>query len=231
MQRQGLEKQVPEKQVLEKSDVETKSLEKQGLEKQGLEKQGLEKQGLVAFSALRSGNLTLHLINQENLEAVKKLFLDQAVSIDFIRDIDTVYAPSFDNQKRRSKFGFYSTFNDELAGLSLLGVHHWDHLRGYTGADTLPHMRGRGLAPASKAHLFYLGFYVLGLNRIETGCFASNVSSRRSIEKTLGFQFEGRMREYGFYEGKLDDELRYAILKKDWEKLYDLGAIEVIGQT
>jgi ribosomal-protein-serine acetyltransferase len=196
--------------------------------RKGMERQDLEAQGRVMFSALRFGEVTLQLINQENLGAVKKLFLDQSVSIELVRDIETSYAPSFDDQRRRCKFGFYTLINGKLAGLSLLGINNWDHLRGYTGADTLPHMRGRGVAPASKPHLFYLGFHLLGLNRIETGCFASNISSRRSIEKTPGFQFEGCMREYGFYEGKLDDELRYAILKKDWEKLYDLKAVEVI---
>jgi ribosomal-protein-serine acetyltransferase len=190
--------------------------------------QTLGPQGLITFSALRSGPITLHLINHGNLEQLKKLFLEQAVSIDFIRDIETTYAPAFDEQKRRCKFGFYSTLEGELAGLSLLGISNWDHLRGYTCADTLPHKRGRGLAPASKHHLFYLGFQLLGLNRIETGCFASNMSSQRSIEKTPGFQFEGRMRDYGFYQGKFDDELRYAILKKDWEKLYEPHLVEVI---
>ena len=91
-------------------------------------------------------------------------------------------------------------FDGELAGLSLLGIDDWKQSRGYTGADTLAHMRGKGVAPRSKPHLFYLAFEILGLNRLETGCFVSNLASKKSIEKTAGFQFEGIKRESGLNE-------------------------------
>jgi ribosomal-protein-serine acetyltransferase len=95
-------------------------------------------------------------------------------------------------------------------------------LRGYTGADTPESMRGRGIAPRSKAHLLYVGFQMLGLNRIETGCFVSNTASQRSIEKTPGFVFEGILRAYGRNaQGVFEDERRYAILRSDWQRLYN----------
>jgi RimJ/RimL family protein N-acetyltransferase len=77
-------------------------------------------------------------------------------------------------------------------------------------------MRGRGVAPASKPLLLRLGFGALGLNRIETGCFVSNLASRRSIEKTPGFRLEGTLRQYGRNaRGEFEDELRYAILRRN----------------
>src|ERR1700730_6172924 len=107
---------------------------------------------------------------------------------------------------------------NDLAGLSLLGISSWEHRRGYTGADTLMHMRGRGVAPGSKPDLFYLGFVVLELNRIETDCSPSNVASRRSIEKTTGFVFEGILREnVRTPSGTFEDDLRYAILRRGLE--------------
>jgi RimJ/RimL family protein N-acetyltransferase len=90
-------------------------------------------------------------------------------------------------------------------------------------------MRGRGITPRSKPHLFYLAFELLGLNRVATGCLVSNLSSKRSIEKTAGFQFEGISRESGVNEqGEFEDERIYAILKRDWLKLYDATQIQVI---
>lgn len=146
-----------------------------------------------------------------------------------LKEFEKSYLPRFDDKGIQGKYGFYSTLDGELAGLSLLGVSSFKHKRGYTGADTLPSMRGKGVAPGSKPHLFYLGFEILGLNRIETGCFVSNTASQRSIEKTLGFQFEGILREYAFNEhGTFEDERRYGILRKDWQRLYDKNLIEII---
>lgn len=118
---------------------------------------------------------------------------------------------------------------DELAGATLLTVDSWEELAGSTGADVLRHMRGRGVTPRSKPHLFYLAFELLGLNRVATGCRLSNISSQRSIEKTVGFEFEGIMRESGHNDaGEFEDERLYAILRRDWLRLYDKTHVRVI---
>jgi ribosomal-protein-serine acetyltransferase len=180
------------------------------------------------FTALRSNRITLYLITKENQEPVRSMF-EKAGDSYTLNEFEKSYLPEFDDEGRQEKYGFYSTLDGELAGLSLLGVSSFKHKRGYTGADTLPEMRGKGVAPASKPHLFYLGFEILGLNRIETGCFVSNNSSQRSIEKTPGFEFEGILREYAVNEsGEFEDERRYSILRKDWEKLYDKNLIKII---
>jgi ribosomal-protein-serine acetyltransferase len=185
---------------------------------------------LKIFKALRSRNITLYLITNENQEAVRAMF-EKAGDAYTLSEFEKSYLPEFDDERRQEKYGFYSTLDGELAGLSLLGVSSFKHKRGYTGADTLPQMRGKGVAPNSKPHLFYLGFELLGLNRIETGCFVSNTASRRSIEKTFGFEFEGILRKYALNEnGEFEDERRYAILRKDWQKLYDKNLIEIIAE-
>ena len=182
------------------------------------------------FKALHLEQITLYLITKENQEAVRSMF-EKAGDSYTLNEFEKSYLPAFDDEGRQEKYGFYSTIDGELAGLSLLGISSFKHKRGYTGADTLPRMRGKGIAPASKPHLFYLGFEILGLNRIETGCFVSNTASQRSIEKALGFQFEGILREYALNElGEFEDERRYAILRKDWQKLYDKNLIEIIAE-
>ena len=145
-----------------------------------------------------------------------------------LEELDESYLPKYEDGKRM-RYGFYSMLENDLAGLSLLDVDDWKTLTGSTGADTLLHIRGKGVAPRSKPHLFYLAFEILGLNRVETGCFVSNIASKKSIEKTVGFQFEGATRQSGINDnGEFEDEYRYAILRQDWMKLYDKTQIKVI---
>jgi ribosomal-protein-serine acetyltransferase len=180
------------------------------------------------FKALFSDSITLYLINEGNLSDVRSMFQNLPDSDYMLKELEESYLPEFEDGVR-VKYGFYSMLEGALAGLSLLGVSSWKDRRGYTGADTLSHMRGRGVAPRSKPHLFYLAFEILGLNRIETGCYVSNTASKRSIEKTVGFELEGVLREYGINpQGEFEDEYRYAILRWDWQKLYDKSQVEMI---
>lgn len=183
-----------------------------------------------AFSALQHGPLVLHLITPENLATVMDKIRGDEEAEYFSQEIATHYVPRYDAQERRNRWGFYTTQNETLVGFSLLGVSSWEDKRGYTGADTLPRWRGKGVAPASKPHLFYLGFQLLALNRIETGCFVRNDSSRRSIEKTPGFVFEGVLRQFAWdtVTQRFEDELRYAILQETWAELYPVEAVTVI---
>lgn len=183
------------------------------------------------LTALYADSIMLHLITEENLPFVLEIFSGFPDSKDIIQEIEENYVPEYEDG-RRIKFGFYSIFEGQLAGLSLLGVSDWKAKKGYTGADTLLHMRGQGIAPRSKPHLFYLGFEMLGLNRLETGCLVSNFASRRSIEKTAGFVFEGVSRESGINDaGEFEDEYLYAILRKDWLRLYGRVEVKVIREN
>jgi ribosomal-protein-serine acetyltransferase len=184
----------------------------------------------LTFSALRHGRITLHPITTENYDEVAAAWSGFPDSDYMLAELAESYRPSYDAEGRQTKYGFYAMLDGELAGGSLLGIGSWEDERGYTGADTFEHMRGKGVAPGSKPHLFYLGFALLGLNRIETGCVVSNAASQRSIEKTPGFQLEGVLRQHERNaNGVLEDAYRYAILRQDWERLYDVSAVEVVG--
>ena len=180
------------------------------------------------FKALHSNNITLHLINEENLAEVFTMFQGHPDSPSMLEELMRNYLPRYE-QGRRTNFGFYSMLGNELAGMTVLTVDSWEESYASTGADIFQHMRGRGVTPRSKPHLFYLAFEILGLNRVATGHLVSNVSSKRSIEKTAGFQFEGVMRESGVNDqGVFEDELLYAILRRDWLQLYDKTQVQVL---
>jgi RimJ/RimL family protein N-acetyltransferase len=180
------------------------------------------------FKALYADQITLFLINGDNLDDVYSMFAGFPDSVEMTAEIAGHYVPEFESGQR-TKYGFYAKLENELAGLSMLGIDNFKERKGYTGADTLLHMRGKGIAPRSKPHLFYLAFEMLGLHRVETGCLVSNLASKRSIEKTPGFQLEDIMRESGLNdEGKLEDQYLYSILRSDWVKLYDPVKVKVI---
>ncbi len=181
------------------------------------------------FKALCAGAITLHLIGEDNLAEVSTLFQGYPDSPEMLAELFRSYLPRYEGGQR-TNFGFYSRLGSELAGLALLTVDSWDERCGSTGADVFRHMRGRGVTPGSKPHLFYLAFELLGLNRVATGCRVSNLSSRRSLEKTAGLQLEGIMRESGVNEqGEFEDEYLYAILRRDWLALYDQAQVQVLA--
>src|SRR5262245_37077549 len=123
----------------------------------------------IPFRALHCGTIMLHRITEANFQDVLGLFSGFADSDYMLNELKTSYQPDYDKQGRQTLFGFYTTLDGVPAGGSILGISSWPDARGFTGADTLTHMRGQGVAPGSKPHLFYLGFELLGLNRIETG--------------------------------------------------------------
>jgi ribosomal-protein-serine acetyltransferase len=183
----------------------------------------------LAFSALRCGAVTLQRISAANFAAVHATFSGYPDAPYMLAELEVNYRPEYDDEQRQTVFGFYTLLEGKLAGASLLGISSWSEARGFTGADTLLHMRGKGVAPASKPALYHLGFALLGLNRIETGCFASNVASRRSMEKTPGLAYEGTLRQYARNAaGVFEDEHRYAILRSDWVRLYSSTRVEVL---
>ena len=180
------------------------------------------------IKGLYSDSITLLPITEENAGYVRSLMSGFEDSAEMILEMNEHYLPKYENGMR-TKYGFYTLLKDQLAGMTLLGIDSFTAKKGYTGADTFLHMRGKGVAPGSKPHLFYFAFEIVGLNRLATGCLSSNHASKRSIEKTPGFVFEGISRESGINEnGHFEDEYMYAILRKDWLKLYDPADIKVI---
>ena len=184
---------------------------------------------LLSFRALRCGAVTLHRIHERNVSEVRAVFAAVPDSAYLLSELEANYRPEYDERGRQTLFGFLATLRGEPAGATLLGVSSWTEARGFTGADTFVHMRGLGVAPASKPALYHLGFAMLGLNRIETGCFASNVASRRSLEKTPGLVYEGTLRQYARNAaGVFEDEHRFSIVRSDWVAGYGKVPVEVL---
>ncbi len=78
--------------------------------------------------------------------------------------------------------------------------------------------RGRGLGADTIATTLRYAFQELNLNRVGLGVLATNDGARRLYER-LGFVAEGRHREAHFRDGRFVDDLRYSILRRDWDAL------------
>jgi ribosomal-protein-serine acetyltransferase len=182
------------------------------------------------FRALRTGPLVLRLIEEAMLDALVARTARYPEAAELEHELRTNYLPEHDRDGRRIQYGFAAERDGVLVGFSLLSVDSWENARGSTGADTISAFRGQGIAPASKPALFHLGFAMLGMHSIATGCSDSNASSRRSIEKTPGFVYERTSRESARRDDGdgFEDEHHWSILRPDWERLYDASAVEVL---
>ena len=79
-----------------------------------------------------------------------------------------------------------------------------------------PDYWGRGYVPEAARALIDLAFKELGLHKIELSCFGYNAQSQRVAEK-LGFILEARIRDRKDAQGNRCDDLRYGLLKSEWE--------------
>jgi len=92
------------------------------------------------------------------------------------------------------------------------------HRQGEIGFVFHPDYQGRGYASEAAVEMLRLGFGALDLHRIVGRCEAANAASARLMER-LGMRQEAHFRENEFVKGRWDDELVFAILKREWESL------------
>lgn len=75
----------------------------------------------------------------------------------------------------------------------------------------------RGIASEAINLICRFGFDDLELRRIEAGCYAEAVGSRKALEKN-GFVCEGRFREQVLCQGNCMDIYRYGLLKREFKE-------------
>lgn len=73
----------------------------------------------------------------------------------------------------------------------------------------------QGYMSAALPLVLDFAFEQLRLHRVEAACLPTNIPSRGLLAK-IGFQQEGRARQYLRIEGKWQDHLLFAILREDW---------------
>ena len=80
-----------------------------------------------------------------------------------------------------------------------------------------PDYWGQGIMTEAARALIEVGFDLLQLHKIELACYDYNQASRRIAEK-LGFTLEATIRDRQDAQGKRCGDLRYGLLRSEWER-------------
>lgn len=76
---------------------------------------------------------------------------------------------------------------------------------------------GNGYAPEAMKEVIKFAFENKNVHKLLGGHYSFNYQSS-SVNKKLGFEFEGRQREVYLYKGKLVDALEYSLLLNDYKE-------------
>lgn len=79
-----------------------------------------------------------------------------------------------------------------------------------------PDYWGQGLVPEAGQALLEVGFTLLGLHKIEIQCYDHNEASQ-AVARKLGFTLEGTQRGIKDVRGQRCANLRYGLLRSEWE--------------
>lgn len=93
-----------------------------------------------------------------------------------------------------------------------------EHRRAEVGYELGPEYWGKGIMQEVMHAVLQHCFETVGFNRIEAFVTVGNHRSINTLEK-LGFTAEGVLREYEFNQGKFQDQVILAIMKRDWGEL------------
>jgi ribosomal-protein-alanine N-acetyltransferase len=114
------------------------------------------------------------------------------------------------------RWGIFRKSDDKLLGTC--GYHKWDKTsrKAEIGYELGSPFWRQGYMSEIFPFLIDYGFEVMDLNRIEALVFKENEKSMGLLGK-FGFQKEGMHRESYYCKGKYWDEVRFALLKKNWK--------------
>lgn len=129
--------------------------------------------------------------------------------------LENVLPKSQAEQQWPSGYGIKLKGEDKMIGSVDFNHRHADDVLeiGYT---LHPDYWGQGIVPEASAALIELGFTLLNLHKLELNCYDTNKQSQRVAEK-LGFTLEARIRDRKDALGNRCDDLRYGLLKSEWE--------------
>ncbi|WP_057491823.1 GNAT family N-acetyltransferase [Streptococcus orisasini] len=129
--------------------------------------------------------------------------------------LEHVLPKSQAEQQLPSGYGIKLKGEDKVIGSVDFNHRHADDVLeiGYT---LHPDYWGQGIVPEATSALIELGFTLLKLHKLELNCYDTNKQSQRVAEK-LGFTLEARIRDRKDVQGNRCDDLRYGLLKSEWE--------------
>ena len=168
---------------------------------------------------LKSGNIVLRALRVSdakrlselaNIEKISRNLRDGFPNPYTLADAENFLA-KFTNQDPLTFFGI--EYNGAYVGnISLVPCEDIYRMSAEIGYFIGEPYWNKGIVTTAVKLIIDYGFNHLGIVRIQTGIFEYNTASQRVLEK-CGFVKEGVFRKSVFNQGKLWDEVRYAMLK------------------
>ena len=112
------------------------------------------------------------------------------------------------------RWGIFDKDSDELIGSCCLDTFHKGYHSCNIGYNVRSDHWGKGIATEAARKIIEFGFEngIVGrLNRIQAVTMPENLASEKVLTK-LGFEHEGLMREFGFWNGKYQDMNRFGLI-------------------
>lgn len=179
------------------------------------------------FPQLETRRLVLRQITLDDAPALLPLFSDDDVTehmdIPSLQDIAQV-KQLLEFIEERWQDGYSIRWGivkkDENALVGTCGYNDWIKEYGYRGEigyDLMQAYWGQGIMTEALRTILSYGFEYMYLNRVQAMVNPGNDRSI-SILRKVGFQYEGRLREYGYWKGKFWDLHTFSLLRRDWVK-------------
>lgn len=123
-------------------------------------------------------------------------------------------------KKEMDKYSFYIELKSEnkVIGVIDLRVNSQSKIAN-TGSWLNKKYRRNGYMTEAKIAVNNFAFNDLGMRRLHTEVFAQNIPSQKTQEK-MGYVKEGYLRKHAIAisTGKIHDEIKYGMLKSEWQK-------------
>ncbi|MFC0522970.1 GNAT family N-acetyltransferase [Pontibacillus salicampi] len=179
----------------------------------------------MEFQSLESNRLFYIELSDSHAGELFEIFSNRKVmkyyGMDPIQDVEQAYdlIHSFQQALTNDKgvrYGILFKNNNRLIGtIGLNNMSLW-HKRAEIGYELHPEYWNRGIITEAIRCIVEYSFNELGLHRIGAVTFPQNQSSIRALTK-LGFQEEGKLRDYLFQHNQSHDANVYSIIKQEWE--------------
>jgi ribosomal-protein-alanine N-acetyltransferase len=179
------------------------------------------------FPQLETRRLVLRQITLDDASALFPLFSDDNVT-------ENMDIPSLQNvaqveqllefMEERWQDGYSIRWGivkkDENTLVGTCGYNDWVKEFGYRGEigyDLMGAYWGQGIMTEALRAILNYGFESMHLNRIQAMVNPGNDRSISLLRKA-GFQYEGQLREYGYWKGKFWDLHSFSLLRREWVK-------------
>jgi ribosomal-protein-alanine N-acetyltransferase len=190
-----------------------------------MQRENAKKQHHVELPALETKRL---LLKEFNPEIQKELFttcsdneIMKVLGLGTKEELE-VERGKFQKGMTTYQMSFKTFLIEEKASGRIIGkcgFHDWysEHMRSELGyALSAEETRGKGYMTEALKAIIKFGFEEMELNRIEAFTAPGNVPSRKML-RGLGFIEEGTLRSHYFKNGKLEDSVCYALLRKEYD--------------